>query len=315
MRVAVLEGGRSLEREVSLRSADRVVGALRHLGHDVRSIDVSHDLVRDLEADRPDLVFVALHGRDGEDGTVQELLEVLELPYTGSRVAACARCSDKVLGKHELRSAGLPTPDWVGVTEAAFKELGAADALDRIGHRLGFPLVVKPARQGSGLGLRIVENRAAVPAALVAAFSYDERVLLERHVRGRDLCVSVLGGEALPVVEPLVREAGPADDAYAARYTIGGSELSCPADLDEATTRRVQELGVAAYEALDCRGFARVDLMLDTDGGLHLLEINAVPGLTHTSWLPMAAETAGIGFEPLVARVVELALAVDTTRA
>jgi len=199
--VAVLKGGRSLERGVSLRSGARVEDALERLGHRVTGIDVGHDLVGRLRDEAPDAAFVALHGRDGEDGTVQELLEILGIPYTGSGVGACMRCADKVLAKHAFRAAGLPTPDFFAFSEAAFKELGAADALGAIEERLGFPIVVKPADQGSALGIKFAAATADVPAALVAAFSYSSRVLLERHVHGRDLAVSVLDGEALPVVE------------------------------------------------------------------------------------------------------------------
>src|SRR4051812_39484117 len=205
-RVAVLKGGRSLEREVSLRSGARVEDALGRLGYEVHGIDVDHDLVRCLRELEPDVCFLALHGRDGEDGTVQELLEILGLPYTGSGVSACIRCTDKVLAKHHLVDAGLPTPPFFAFTETAFKQLGAADALEAIEERLGFPIVVKPADQGSALGIRFARSAAEVPAALVAAFSYSSKVLLERHVAGRDLAVSVLDGEPLPIVEAVPQD-------------------------------------------------------------------------------------------------------------
>ena len=305
-RVAVLKGGRSLERNVSLRSGARVEDALERLGHEVVAIDVSHDLVKRLRSEAPDVAFVALHGRDGEDGTVQELLEVLGIPYTGSGVSSCIRCSDKVLAKHAFRDARLPTPDFFAWSEAAFKSLGAADALPAIEDRLTFPLVVKPARQGSALGIKFARSAADVPGALVAAFSYDHKVLLERYVNGRDLAVSVLDGEPLPVVEAVPME----DDFYdfAARYEIGRTEYVCPASVSGEVTARAQQLAVEAYRLLGCSGFARVDLMCDRDSDdLQLLEVNPVPGLTDTSLLPMAADAAGIGFEELVGRVLELA--------
>ena len=191
-RVAVLKGGRSLERQVSLKSGARVEDALRRLGHDVDEVDVGQDLVTRLTQNQPDIAFVALHGRDGEDGTVQELLEVLGIPYTGSRVAACVRASDKVLAKHAMRDAGVPTPDFFAFSEAAFKGLGAAKAMPAISSRLSFPLVVKPASQGSALGIKFAQSEADVPTALIAAFSYDKKVLLERYVVGRELAVSIL---------------------------------------------------------------------------------------------------------------------------
>src|SRR5438309_7753468 len=195
-RIAVLKGGRSLERQVSLRSGARVQDALERLGHDAVAIDVGPDLVGQLEAARPEIAFVALHGRDGEDGTVQELLEVMGIPYTGSGVSACIRAADKVLAKHAMRDAAIPTPDFYAFNETAFKELGAAQALPAIEDRLQFPIVVKPASQGSALGIKFARSAADVPQALVAAFSYDRKVLLERHVDGRDLAVSVIEEQA-----------------------------------------------------------------------------------------------------------------------
>jgi len=191
-RVAVLKGGRSLERQISLKSGARVQDALERLGHDVIAIDVGHDLVELLREAAPDVAFVALHGRDGEDGTVQELLEAVGIRYTGSGVSACIRCADKVLAKHHMRDAGIPTPDFFAFNETAFKELGAADALVAIEERLGFPIVVKPSNQGSALGIRLARSAKDVAGALVAAFSYSDKVLLERYVDGRDLAVSVL---------------------------------------------------------------------------------------------------------------------------
>ncbi len=235
MKVVVLKGGRSLEREVSLVSGARVEDALRRLGHEVTALDVGHDLVAQLRTLQPDCAFVALHGRDGEDGTVQELLEVLGIPHSGSGVSACIRCADKVLAKHAFRDAGLPTPEFVSFNEQAFKELGAAEALPAIEERLGFPLVVKPADQGSALGIKFAATAADVPAALVAAFSYSTKVLLEHYVHGRDLAVSVLGDEALPVVEAI--PVGEDFYDFAARYTIGGSRFECPAQLDDADDR------------------------------------------------------------------------------
>jgi D-alanine-D-alanine ligase len=208
---------------------------------------------------------------------------------------------DKVAAKHEMRAADLPTPDWAAFNATAFRELGAADTLDEIESRLGFPLVVKPASQGSSLGVEFASARDRVPQALVAAFSYDDRVLLERYVKGRELAVSVLGSEALPVVEAIPRE----EDFFnfEARYEIGRTEYVCPAGLGEAETNGVQEIATRTYETLGCSGFARVDLILG-DYGPQVLEVNAIPGLTDTSLFPMAAEAAGIGFTDLVERIL-----------
>jgi D-alanine-D-alanine ligase len=307
VKVAVLKGGPSLERQVSLRSGARVEDALERLGHDVVPIDVGADLIEQLEATRPDVAFLAVHGRGGEDGTVQELLDIVGVPYTGSGVLACMRAIDKVLTKHLLVDAGLPTPDFFAFSETAFKELGAAEALPAIEERLAFPIVVKPAAQGSALGVKFARTAQDVPAALVAAFSYDSRVLLERHVDGRDVAVSILDGQPLPIVEAVPRE----EDFYdfEARYEIGRTDFVCPAELPPDLTARTHELALKTYQLLGCRGFARVDLMIEDGTGEPLvLEVNAIPGLTETSLLPMAAEASGISFDEMIERILDLAL-------
>jgi D-alanine-D-alanine ligase len=310
-RVAVLKGGRSLERQVSLKSGARVQDALERLGHEVVPIDVGADLVDRLNEASSEIAFVALHGRDGEDGTVQELLEVMGIPYTGSGVSACIRSADKVLAKHAMRDRGIPTPDFYAFNETAFKELGAAGALPAIEERLRFPIVVKPAAQGSALGIKFARTAADVPAALVAAFSYDRKVLLERHVAGRDLAVSIIqngdGLQTLPIVEAVPEQ----EDFYdfESRYEIGRTRFECPAQLDEGVAQRAGEIALETYSLLGCSGFARVDLMLQQDSGkLFVLELNPIPGLTETSLLPQAADAAGIGFDELIRRILEAAI-------
>ena len=311
-RVAVLKGGRSLERQVSLRSGARVEDALERLGHATVGIDVGANVVERLRDADPGAAFVALHGQDGEDGTVQELLEVLGVPHTGSGVLACLRSWDKVLTKHLLGEAGLPTPEFFAFSEAAFEELGAGETLPVIEERLSFPIVVKPATGGSALGVKFARSAADVPAALVAAFSYADRVVLERYVRGRDLAVAVLDGPAgpaaLPIVEAVPREENFYD--FEARYEIGRTDFVCPAELPPGVTERAHEVALAAYALLGLSGFARVDLMLEEGTGeLAVLEANAIPGLTETSLVPQAAEAAGIGLDELIGRITELPLA------
>jgi D-alanine-D-alanine ligase len=301
----VLKGGRSLERGVSLRSGARVEDALERLGHEPIPLDAGTDLVTKLRAEAPDVAFVALHGVGGEDGTTQELLELLGIPFTGPGVAACVRCMDKVLAKHAIREAGLPTPDWFAFSQIAFRELGAADALGELEQRLGFPLVVKPSHGGSSLGVKFAGAAAEVPQALVSAFSYDDRVVLERFVEGRELAVSVLGDEALPIVEAIPVSGDRYD--FEARYEIGRTRFACPAELSDDERAAVTEVALGAYRALGCSGFARIDLILGV-GGPQVLEANAIPGLTDTSLLPQAAEAAGLSFERLVERILDLAL-------
>jgi D-alanine-D-alanine ligase len=309
-KVAVLKGGQSLERAVSLRSGAHAEDALERLGHDVLGIDVDAQLVARLCEAEPDAALIALHGSDGEDGTVQSLLEAIGVPYTGSAPAACMCCTDKALAKQLMRGAGIPTPDFDPIQEASIKSLGAADALPRIERTLGFPLVVKPARLGSALGIKFARASDELPGALVGAFSYDSKILVERYVRGRDLAVSVLDGPGgptpLPIVEAVPREEDFYD--YESRYEIGMTTFVCPAELPADTTAQAQELALDVYRLLGCHGVARVDLLLDEQSGeLWVLETNIVPGMTETSLLPQAADAAGIGFDELIARVLQSA--------
>lgn len=311
--VAVLKGGGSLERTVSLRSGARAESALKRLGHRVVGIDAGSELVAELLECRPRAAFLALHGSDGEDGTVQGLLETIGIPYTGSGPAACMRCTDKSLAKYLMREAGIPTPQFAAFKESAIKDLGIAAALGGLEQSIGFPLVVKPARQGSALGVKFARSREELPAAIVGALSYDRAVVLERYVRGRDLAVSVLDAEnpgedpvALPVVEAIPREEEFYN--YESRYEIGMTTFVCPAELPDGMTERAQELALDVYRLLGCHGVARVDLMLEEETDeLSVLECNVVPGLTETSLLPLAADAAEIWMDLLVERILNSA--------
>jgi D-alanine-D-alanine ligase len=275
----------------------------------VVALDAGPQLLAQLHESEPDAAFVALHGRDGEDGTVQALLETIGVPYTGSGPAACMRCTDKALAKHLMGEAAIPTPHFHAFKESAIKELGVAAALPGIGRELGFPMVVKPASQGSALGVKFAQADADLPGAIVGALSYDRKVVLERYVKGRDLAVSVLDSEdrqgeslALPVVEAIPREEEFYN--YESRYEIGMTTFVCPAELPAETTSRAQALALDVYRLLGCHGVARVDLMLDEGEELTVLETNVVPGLTETSLLPLAADAAGIDFDTLVGRIL-----------
>jgi D-alanine-D-alanine ligase len=303
MRVAVLAGGRSLERAVSQRSGARVELALTRLGHEPVPVDADADLGGRLAAGGIDCAFVALHGRGGEDGTVQELLELAGVPYTGARPDACARASDKIVAKRVLQAHGLPTPPFAAVSSAAVRDLGADALLDRVAERVGRPLVVKPARGGSSLGLRRVDDPEALPPALLSALAYDDRVLCERWVEGREVTVTVLRGAALPPVEAI-----PLDDHgydFEARYTPGATEFAVPAEVGPEPA----QVAAAACLALGCGAFARVDLLVPEGAPPWILEVNVVPGLTETSTAPLAAQAAGMTFEELVAALLEDAVA------
>jgi D-alanine-D-alanine ligase len=312
-KVAVLKGGGSLERTVSLRSGARAQSALRQLDHEVVAIDVGPDLVTQLLEAQPDAAFIALHGSDGEDGTVQGLLEAIGVPYTGSGPSACMRCTDKALAKYLMREAGIPTPEFVAFKENAIKELGVAAALPGLERSIGFPLVAKPASQGSALGVKFARSASELPGAIVGALSYDRKVVIERYVPGRDLAVSVLDAEipgeapmALPVVEAIPREEEFYN--YESRYEIGMTTFVCPAELGDGVAAHAQELALQTYKLLGCHGVARVDLMLEEQTGeLTVLETNVVPGLTETSLLPLAADAAEIWFDLLVQRILDSA--------
>lgn len=305
-KVAVLKGGSSLERQISLRSGARVAEALRERGHEIVEIDVDEQLVTRLEQVAPDAVFIAMHGRGGEDGTMQELLEILGLPYTGCGVLSSIQCMDKTLSKLMMQQAGIPTPSFVSFNETAFRNLGAADTLGAIEARFGFPLVVKPARQGSALGIKFAAGPEEMPAALVSAFSYDDRVLIERFIAGREVAVSMLDGEPLPAVEAVPAEGRHYD--FESRYEIGQTDFVCPAQFDDTVSARLADLASATYELLGCHGFARVDFIVPENGEPYVLEVNSIPGLTETSLLPMAADAVGIPFDELAGRMLASAL-------
>jgi D-alanine-D-alanine ligase len=308
--ICVLYGGRSLERDVSLLTGQRVTRALESRGYAVTAIDVDESLVTRLEDLRPDGVFIAMHGKGGEDGTVQELLEILGLPYTGSGVRASIQAMDKVLTKHILRGEGLPTPPFHAFNDAAFREMGAKDALEIIARELGLPIVVKPAAQGSALGINFAADTRDLPRAMVSALSFDRKVLLETYVPGRELAVSLLEQEgklqALPVVEAIPRSEHAFYD-FESRYTPGETRFVVPAELDPAVNREVERVARATFQALGCRGFGRVDMILDEAGIPWVLELNTIPGLTETSLMPLAAEAAGLDFGDLVEAVVRTA--------
>ncbi|GAB4281926.1 MAG: D-alanine--D-alanine ligase [Coriobacteriia bacterium] len=309
-KIAVLMGGRSLERDVSLKSGERVCAALDERGYRVLALDVTPELTETLRSERPDAVYIALHGKYGEDGTIQELLEFLGIPYTGPGVVASALAWDKAVSKRLFRANGIPTPDWVTFSADAFKEMGAARALDLVPDALGgFPLVVKPAEQGSALGLTRVEDADALPDALLSALSYGSVAIAERWIEGAELAVSVLDGpdglEVLPPVE-MVPKSGLFD--FSAMYTPGETDYYVPARLTDDVAAEVRRLAEAVHTLLGCRHVSRVDMVVGADGVPNVLECNTSPGMTETSLLPMAADAIGVSFQDLVERLARAAL-------
>ena len=330
MRVAVLFGGTSAERDVSIASGAQVMKALREAGHEVVAVDTARGMLgpgdeqrllasgvapappRDEElamvragATSPlpsmgelgeiDVVFLTLHGGTGEDGTIQALLDLTGIPYVGSGHAASATAMDKDLSKRLFRAAGIPTAEWL---------MAPVDA-DEAQARLGYPLVVKPNKQGSTVGLTVVRSADQLDAAVQEAFRYDDEVMLEAFIPGRELTCGILAGQPLGVGEIVIKS-----DVfdYESKYQEGGAEEIFPAELTEEQTRTIQDLSVRAHRALKLEGFSRVDFRMDAEGGLWCLEVNTLPGMTRTSLLPQSAQAAGISFPELCDRICRLAL-------
>jgi len=302
--VVVACGGRSLEREISLSSGRRVARALRQLGLDATEVDPDSSFVAKMRHERADFVFVAMHGRGGEDGTLQDLLEILEVPYTGSDVHASARCLDKHSFKELLSRNGLPTPPWHSFNRAAFADFGAAETLPALTSQLGFPLVIKPAREGSSMGIKFVHSSDEFIPAVVGSLNYDDRVIIERYVAGRELAITVLGPPSDPRPLPLVEiETDEPFYTFTAHYETGAARLK-EANLDAPVAEAVTDAAVRAYAAAGCRDMARVDVILDAGGAPQILEINTIPGLTETGPTPFAANLAGMDFNDFIATII-----------
>lgn len=308
-RVLVLAGGLSYERDVSLRSGQRVIDALKAAGVDCELRDADQTLVPTLTEDPPAAVFIALHGGVGEDGSLRGVLDLCDIPYVGSDARSARLAWDKPSAKAVLSEAGIPTPEWVALPHERFSELGATAVLERIVARLGLPLMVKPAQGGSGLGSSVVTSADALPAAMVGCFAYGPTALVERYATGTGLAVSVLdlgeGPVALPAVE-IVPSGGVYD--YAARYTAGVTTWHAPARLEASVAHRVAETAVATHKALGLRDLSRVDLIVGPDGECTVLGANVAPGMTETSLLPQAVLAAGLELGDVLSRLVTHAI-------
>lgn len=302
LRIAVLMGGRSAEREVSLHTGEQVASALEVCDHTVTRIDTADiGFIELLRTGDFDVVFICLHGRFGEDGTIQGLLEIIGLPYVGSGVLASALAMDKVASKHIFTASGIRTPDFMALT-------AMPSDVEGIAARLGSKLVVKPVSEGSSVGMSIVHEQAEIAPALELAFRHDTTVLVEAFIAGTEVTVGVLGNDellALPTLE-VVPEHEFYD--YESKYVPGMSRHIIPASVSEAARDECQRVAVEAHRALGCRGMSRADTIVTADGEVYLLEVNTIPGMTSTSLLPDSARAAGIEFPELCDRLVALAL-------
>lgn len=304
-KIGVLMGGTSAERKISLKTGKAILQALKRRGLKAIPIDVGKDIATRLLEERVDLAFVALHGRGGEDGTIQGLLELLRIPYTGSGVLASALALNKVQAKKVFKFHGLPVPRFQVLKK---EDPGASLSAGKAGIqdlRFPLPLVIKPAREGSTIGLSIICNRRDIGKAIKKAFRHDQEVMLEEYIKGKEVTVGIVGNEILPVIEIRPKNAF---YTYEAKYIKGLTDFIIPARLPKKVYSQVQMIALAAYHALGCRHFARVDIIVSKENKPYLLEVNTIPGMTVTSLLPQAAAKKGMAFDDLVLKILKLAL-------
>ncbi|MDY4386555.1 D-alanine--D-alanine ligase [Pectobacterium aroidearum] len=302
-KVAVLLGGTSAEREVSLLSGQAVLAGLKEAGINAHAVDTRDVSVTTLKEEGFTKIFIALHGRGGEDGTLQGVLEFLGLPYTGSGVMASALTMDKLRTKQLWQAVGLPVSPYVALDRRQYSEMAANALLATFTH-LGLPLIVKPSREGSSVGMSKVNTLSELPAALEEAFRHDDDILVEKWLSGPEYTVAILGDEVLPSIR--IQPAGTFYD-YEAKYLSDDTQYFCPSGLPDEKEQELAGLAMAAYRAVGCSGWGRVDFMLDSDGAFYLLEVNTSPGMTSHSLVPMAARQRGLTFSQLVVKILELA--------
>ncbi|MBF7083327.1 D-alanine--D-alanine ligase [Desulfallas sp. Bu1-1] len=305
-KIGVLLGGRSAEREVSLRTGEAIYQALLNNGYDAVKIDVDRNIVENIKANGVELAFIALHGKYGEDGTIQGLLEILEIPYVGSGVLASAIAMNKITTKKILVYEGIPTPEFLTVTRREFS--ARAETVEQRILQMGLPVVIKAATQGSTIGISFVRNPGEIKPALEEAFKYDPEALVEKMIEGIEITVPVLGNEepeVLPLIE-IVSATGVYD--YKAKYTVGLSEHIIPPRIEENIQNEIKSLAHKVYKAIGCRGLARIDFIVDNSGNTYVLEVNTIPGMTETSLFPDSARAAGISFEELIKKLIDLAM-------
>src|SRR3989338_4232796 len=296
-KIGVLMGGMSLEREISLKTGTAICNALKENGYNIVSIDVGRDIGRRIDAEDIDVAFIALHGKYGEDGTIQGMLEMMGIPYTGSGVLGSAISMNKVISKELFERHKIPTPSYEVINKGDYKNNYAV--------KLNLPLVIKPANGGSTIGVNVIDNTVRLASAIQNAFRYDDCILIEKFIDGILLTVGVLEDMTLPVIEVSPKK-GFYD--YESKYTPGMTEYFVPARIDKKKMEECQKLALKCHKVLRCRGITRTDMIMDKSQNLFVLEINTIPGLTATSLIPMAARAAGIEFKDLLIKALEMAI-------
>src|SRR3989304_1104316 len=298
-KIGVLMGGMSSEREISLKTGTAICNALKETGYNVVSIDVGKDIAKKIADEKIDVAFIALHGKYGEDGTVQGILEIMGIPYTGSGVLGSAVSMNKVISKELFERHGIPTPTYEVIYKKDYRK----------GHKFmtGFPLIVKPANGGSTIGVNVVDNIGILDSAIYDAFKFDDYILIEKFIDGIVLTAGVLEDMALPVIEVCPTK-GFYD--YESKYTPGMTEYFIPARIDKKKTEECQKLALKCHKVLRCRGITRTDMIMDKGKKFFVLKINTIPGMTATSLIPMAARAAGIEFKALLIKALEMAVRV-----
>jgi D-alanine-D-alanine ligase len=304
-KVVVLMGGESSEREVSLRSGQAVFNALKKKGYDVEALDVNKDSIYELKQINPDVAFLALHGKKGEDGTVQGMLEIMGIPYTGPGVACSAICMNKVLTKKIFSYENIPTADFAIITRESLTD--SDRTVQNLIEKIGLPMVIKASTQGSSIGTYIVRQQDAILPSIEQAFTYDQEIVVEKYIDGKELTVSVIGNEE-PIILPLIEITSENEFYdYNSKYTPGMCHHIIPARIPADVEEKIRSISKKVYTTMNCRGFSRIDFMVDQKGNPYVLEVNTIPGMTEMSLVPDAARAAGIDFEDLVEKIIDLA--------
>jgi len=307
-KIGVLYGGWSPEREISIKSGKAVLKSLINSGCNAVGIDIKkNNLISEIKRNKIDIAFIALHGPFGEDGCIQSILELLGIPYTGSNVLASALAMNKIYSKKIFEYHGLPTPEWKTIKkDSIFRKKFKKDSIDDILQGLKFPVVVKPSTQGSAIGVNIARNREELLSSLRKSFKYDNIILLEKYIQGKELTVGILGEKILPVIEIVPNEGEFYN--YNSKYSVGGSQHIIPARIPQKICSEAKRIAKSAFDCLGCSVVGRVDLRLSKENKLYLLEVNTIPGMTETSLLPDAAKKVNISFEELVLKIIEYSL-------